>query len=155
MSEILRTMIVTAADVPLARAIADMYAGSAQNMWITGLSATGLEPATHYISSGIVPEGYQILAPWQTWQWKQESMETPGQWVKTDSYPGQPDTVYAACQQPKFNPDPEATPEPQVDCTLADIQGLFERSDITDQNPWVAMGRLGLQVIQTSENLYP
>ena len=55
MSDVFRTMIITAADAPLARSIANMFAGSEQHMWISGLSADGSEPATHFISTGWVP----------------------------------------------------------------------------------------------------
>ena len=141
MSDVFRTMIITAADAPLVRSIADMFAGSPQHMWQTGLSADGKAPATHYIATGYVPEGYQVMAPWQEWEQNPET----GEWVETDSYPGRPDIVYAACQQPIPGTEP---PEPAVPCTLQDIEGLFSRCDMTPQDPWVALGRLGLQIVQ-------
>jgi len=141
MSDVFRTMIITAADAQLVRAIADMFAGSPQHMWQTGLSADGKAPATHYIATGYVPEGYQVMAPWQEWEQNPET----GQWVMTFSYPGRPDIVWQACQQPIPDSDP---PQPKVPCTLAQVEGAFQRSDMTSQDPWVAMGRLGLQIVQ-------
>lgn len=146
MTDVYRCMIVPAANAPLARAIANMFAGSDQHMWQTGLSADGAEPATHYISTGAVPDGYQVMAPCQTWEWQQPDPEQPGQWVMTANYPGQPDQVYAACQQPIPDTDP---PEPMVPCTLQEVEDLFTASDMTEQEPFTAMGRLGLQIIQT------
>jgi hypothetical protein len=141
MSDVFRTMIITAADAQLVRAIADMFAGSPQHMWQTGLSTDGKAPATHYIATGYVPEGYQAMAPWQEWKQNPET----GQWVMVDSYPGRPDIVFGACQQPIPDSDP---PQPKVPCTLAQVEGAFQRSDMTSQDPWVALGRLGLQIVQ-------
>ena len=138
MTDVYRCMILESRDVDLGRAIANMFAGSDQHMWQTGLSATGLPPATHYISTGYVPEGYQVMAPWQIWEWRQDPNAPDGEWVMVDSYPGRPDIVYGACQQA----------QPPVECTLQDIEGLFSRADMTPQDPWVAMGRLGLQIVQ-------
>ena len=147
MTDVFRTMILVAADAPLVRSIADMFAGSPQHMWQTGLSADGKEPATHYIATGYVPEGYQVMAPWQEWEWQQPDPDQPGAWVMTFSYPGRPDIVWQACQQPISEDDPS----PRVPCTLAQVKGAFQRSDMTSQDPWVAMGRLGLQIVQPDE----
>ena len=138
MTDVYRCMIITAADAPLGREIANMFANSDQHMWQTGLSADGKEPATHYIATGYVPEGYQVLTPCQWWEWRQPDPDQPGQWVMVDSYPGRPDFVYEACRQA----------EVPVPCTLEEVEMLFARSDITPQDPWVAMGRLGLQIVQ-------
>ena len=53
--DIFATIIVTAAEVQVARDAAAQFHGG-DGMLTTGLSATGAEPATHYISSGMVPE---------------------------------------------------------------------------------------------------
>jgi len=141
MTDVFRTMILDAADAPLGRSIANMFANSDQHMWQTGLSADGKAPATHYISTGYVPEGYQVMAPCQWWEWQQPDPDQPGQWVMVDSYPGRPDFLYEACRQA----------EVPVPCTLEEVEMLFARSDITPQDPWVAMGRLGLQIVQPDE----
>ena len=147
MTDVYRTMILDAADAPLGRSIANMFAGSDQHMWQTGLSADGKEPATHYIATGYVPEGYQVMAPWQEWEWQQPDPDQPGAWVMTFSYPGRPDIVWQACQQPISEDDPN----PRVPCTLEEVEMAFTRSDMTSQDPWVAMGRLGLQIVQPDE----
>ena len=147
MTDVYRCMIITAADAPLVRSIADMFAGSPQHMWQTGLSADGKTPATHYIATGYVPEGYQVMAPWQEWEWQQPDPDQPGAWVMTFSYPGRPDIVWQACQQPISEDDPS----PRVPCTLEEVEMAFTRSDMTSQDPWVAMGRLGLQIVQPEE----
>ena len=146
-TDVYRCMILVAADAPLVRSIADMFAGSPQHMWQTGLSADGRSPATHYIATGYVPEGYQVMAPWQDWEWQQPDPDQPGAWVMTFSYPGQPEAVWQACQQPISEDDPS----PRVPCTLEDVEMAFTRSDMTSQDPWVAMGRLGLQIVQPDE----
>lgn len=130
---IMRSMVIPDAYRTLANAIADMFAGSPQNMWNFPLSATGQAPATHWIAAGPVPNEYEVMAPWQVWQ------QQDGQWVMTDSYPGDPITVYHACQ----------AADPPVDCTEQEVEELFIEADVTDQNPWVAMDRLGLQPVQT------
>ena len=147
MTDVFRSMILVAADAPLIRDIADMFAGSPQHMWQTGLSADGRSPATHYIATGYVPEGYQVMAPCQWWEWQQPDPEQPGAWVMTFSYPGRPDIVWQACQQPISEDDPS----PRVPCTLEEVEMAFARSDMTSQDPWVAMGRLGLQIVQPDE----
>ncbi len=52
--DIFQTIIVDAASAASARAQAAQYPGGS-GMFVTGLSASGLEPATHFISSGIMP----------------------------------------------------------------------------------------------------
>ena len=52
--DIFATIIVTAAQAQAARDAAAQIPGG-DGMFTTGLSATGAEPATHYISSGWIP----------------------------------------------------------------------------------------------------
>lgn len=132
---IMRSMVIPDAYRTLANSIADMFAGSPQNMWNFPLSATGQAPVTHWIAAGPVPNEYEVMAPWQVWQ------QQDGQWVMTDSYPGQPDQVWAACQ----------AADPPVVCTLQQVQDLFTAADVTDEDPWTSMGRLGLQPVYTEE----
>ena len=143
MTAINRTMIVTDADRELASAITDLFAGSPQHMFGFALSATGEAPVTHWIAAGPVPDGYERLAPWQVWQWQSED----DSWGLVEEYPGNPKAVYAACQQPVSEDDPS----PRVPCTLAQIEALFAVSDMTEQDPWVAMARAGLKPAQPAE----
>lgn len=54
MTDIMRTMIIPAALAPLARALAAELSPGGVGMFTTGLSPTGEEPATHYVSSGLI-----------------------------------------------------------------------------------------------------
>lgn len=53
--DIFATLIVTAANVAQARTIAATFTGG-EGMFTSELSATGNAPATHFISSGWMPE---------------------------------------------------------------------------------------------------
>ena len=53
--DIFATIIVTEAQAQAARDAAAQFPGG-EGMLTAGLSATGVEPATHYIASGWVPE---------------------------------------------------------------------------------------------------
>lgn len=56
-----RTMILPATLAPLARALASTLAGdAAADMWTVGLSPTGAEPATHYVSTGAVGVEFEM-----------------------------------------------------------------------------------------------
>ena len=85
--DIFRTLIVQADQVELAREVGASYGAGGEGMFVTPLSSTGLYPATHYISSGLIPE--------------------------------------------------------ELDALLATIPDI----DISDDDAFVAMGRLGLQMI--------
>ena len=54
MADIHRTMVIPAALAPLARALAAGLSPGGVGMFVTGLSPTGAEPATHYVSSGLI-----------------------------------------------------------------------------------------------------
>lgn len=128
--DIFRTLIVPAANVELARQIAASFGPYGVGMWTTPLSASGSDPATHYISSGYVPPEYGYLVPCQWWGQDQD-----GSWVLVSSEPGDPVAVYTAAT------------ENGVVCTQADVDALFAAADVTEQEPFIAMGRLGLQII--------
>jgi hypothetical protein len=130
MMDIFRTLIVPTANVELARQIAASFGPGGEGMWTTPLLSTGNDKATHYISSGYVPEAYGYLVPCQTWE-QSES----GPWVMTGSTPGDHVAVYDAASQAG------------VICTQADIDALFAAADVTEQAPFVAMGRLGLSIV--------
>jgi hypothetical protein len=53
-----RVMIVPAAMVDQARAMADAIGPAGSGMWTTLLSPTGEEPATHYISTGLIEQAF-------------------------------------------------------------------------------------------------
>ena len=99
-------------------------------MWTTPLSADGLEPVTHYISSGYIPQEFVSLAPSITW-----TQDKDNNWIATDHYPGDASAVYAYASANG------------VSCTLEDVEGVFNRSDCSAQEPFTAMGRMGLMIV--------
>jgi len=126
-----RTMIVTAADAVTARTIAEGIAPvSGAGMWTTALSATGSAPATHYISTGSIGPEWGPMLPLKTYEYVDE------EWVVTSTYPGEPATLWAACQQY------------QIPVTEQQVLDLYANSDVTEQEPQIALARLGLQQVQ-------
>lgn len=53
-----RTMIVPAAQAPLARGLGAGLSPGGSGMFTTGLSASGNEPATHFVSTGMIGERF-------------------------------------------------------------------------------------------------
>ena len=129
MADAFRTLIVTAAHAPFAQQLAASFGPGGAGMWTTPLSASGLDPATHYISSGALPEEFADLVPTQTWE------QIDGTWTMTGSTPGNPAAIYAVAQSQG------------VQCTLAEVEDTLTSSDVTEQPPFVAMGRMGLTII--------
>lgn len=99
-------------------------------MWTTPLSASGADPASHYISSGYIPADFAYLVPCQTW-----ALDEAGAWVLVSSEPGDPVAVY------------EAATAQGVVCTQGDVDAIFASADVTAQEPFVAMARLGLAIV--------
>ena len=126
-----KTLVIPDDCVELARQLCALEGGGA-GMFTTGLSADGKAPASHYISSGLCPKFIAAYGPLQVWE------QQEGEWVMVDSIPGNPLAVFKASQDA----------DPPLDCTLADIETLFTDSDITQQEPFVAMGRMGLVIVQ-------
>ena len=126
-----RTFIVPAAVVDMARAMCVGLAGPAgDGMFITGLSATGNAPATHYVSSGPISDGMAALLPCAS-----VTQDSEGKDVITTT-PGQPDAV------------PALAAEAGITTTLAQIKALYASIDVSDQEPFVAMARLGLKIVR-------
>ena len=123
-----RTMIVTAADAPLARSIAETLSPEGgKNMWLAGLSADGTEPATHYVSTGAISPEFAALMPDQTWE-----QDEDGNWTMTASTPGDPVALFNLCVAAGMA------------VTQQEINDVFANSDVTEQDPQVALGRLNL-----------
>lgn len=131
MADLFRTLIIPAVDAPLTREIAASFGPGGDGMFTTPLSADGLDPATHFISSGYIPAEFAYMVPYQDWQ-----QDETGTWVLVASEPGDPVAVY------------QAASAQGVTCTLADVEAIFADADVTAQEPFVAMGRLGLTIIQ-------
>lgn len=134
MADLFRTLIIAAEDADIARTIAASFGSGGTGMWTTPLSSDGQEPATYYVSSGYIPANFVSLAPCTTWTQDEE-----GNWVQTDHYPGDAATVFAYAQQAG------------LPYTLEQIEGVFTRADVTTQKPFVAMGRLGLKIVNPEE----
>lgn len=138
MADTFATLVVTADTAPLARQIAASFGPGGEGMWTTPLSADGLDPATHYVSSGYIPEQFVYLVPYYSVQWVQPEGEA-GEWVLTPLSPGDAVAVYGAAQAAG------------IACTQADIDALFAASDVTTQDPFPAFDRLGLKIVQTGD----
>lgn len=128
--DIFRTMIVAAPSVELAREIAASFGPGGTGMWTTPLSAPDPDPSTHFISTGYIPAEFAYLVPCQTWE-----QDEDGAWVLASSEPGDPVAVFTAAT------------EAGVICTQAQVTAIFANADVTDQQPFVALGRLGLKLI--------
>lgn len=128
-----RTLILPASVTPLAKEIANTLSTAAANMWSTGLSPTGAEPATHYISSGFSTPEFAFMVPEQFWE-----QDEAGEGIQTGSTPGDPVAVYEACTAAGMM------------VTQDEIDGVFAVADVTEQEPFPAMGRMGLVLVQES-----
>jgi hypothetical protein len=127
-----RTLVTTAATTPLARDIAATLSPTAgQNMWLTGLSATGNAPATHYVSTGLISPEFAALVPEQMWE-----QDENGDWVQTSSTPGDPVMCYEMCIAGGLT------------VTQAQVDAVYAAADVTEQEPFVAFARLGLLMVQ-------
>lgn len=130
--DIFRTLIVPADQAPLARLIAEtLDPVNCSDMFTTGLSPTGDEPATHYISSGGISEGFAALVPFTVW-----AQDPDGEWVEVTHDPGKPAKTFELCLQAG------------LEVTLEAIEVMYASADVTAENPWMAMGRLNLQLVR-------
>ena len=126
-----RTIICPAAFQQLAQGLCAAAAegDAGKGMLTTGLSETGTEPATHYISSGPIYESLADLLPLTTVAYEEEdAAETPR--------PGNVEVVEAIALQAGFTLPPGT------------IAALFNAIDVTEQEPFTAMARLGLVMAQ-------
>ena len=125
-----RTIIVPAAFQALAQALCEAAAEGAAGtgMFTTGLSETGTEPASHYISSGPIYESFADLLPLTTVAYEQDDA------VET-TRPGNVETVEAIATQAGFTLPPGT------------IAALFDAIDVTEINPFEAMARLGVRIV--------
>lgn len=123
------TIILPKAAQTLAQALCVAAAGEAgAGMFITGLSPTGEAPATHFISSGAVESKFAAILPIGT-------VTTVDEVTTVERSAGD---VAAVIQLAKDAGQ-------AVDAKT--IGGLFAALDVTAQDPFVAMARLGLQLV--------
>lgn len=125
-----RTLIVPANQVELARSLCAALAGPAgEGMFNTPLSPTGLYPATHYISAGLIEEPFAAILP----------LDIPAtEDTEAHRIPGHPEAVLAAMPE-GYEPIP----------TLAEVESLFAATDATEGDPLARMQTLGLAMCAT------
>ena len=122
-----RTFIVPAAVVDMARAMCVGLAGPAgDGMFTTELSATGASPATHFVSSGPISDEMAALLPLTT-------VNPDG---STTTAPGDPAYVV------------ELAAQAGITVTVEQVAGLLAAVDVSEQAPFAAMERLGLQTVR-------
>ena len=110
-----RTIIVPFSITSTCQSLSEALSGEAgKGMWTTGLSPTGAEPATHFISTGMISDEFAAMI-------------------------ASPDTMFAAC---------EAAGLP---VTLAKCEGILGKADVSDEEPFFAIARLGLILVQKEE----
>lgn len=127
MSWVHRCLIVPAEHADLARVLCETLAGpGGAGMFTTALSPTGQEPATHYISAGAVEEPFAQLLP---------LIELPAD-AEPVIYPGQPELIAQMATAQGMAVTPE------------EVQALLAASDVTEQEAFTALARLGLQIVQ-------
>lgn len=126
-----RTFIVPAAVVGMARAMCVGLAGPAgDGMFVTGLSATGTAPATHFVSSGPISDEMAALLPLTT-----VTQDADGNAIVSTA-PGDPAYVV------------ELAAQASITVTVEQVAGLLASVDVSDQGPFAAMARLGLKLVQ-------
>ena len=129
MSWINRTMIVPAEHVDLTRALAEGISGPAgAGMWTTGLSADGAEPATHYISAGLIEDTFAALLPLTTYTKDEDGVES------SDTAPGDAQFIADKAEAP-----------------LAVIEAMLDAVTVTDEPAHTTMARMGLVIVTPAE----
>lgn len=127
MSWVHRCLIVPAEHADLARVLCETLAGpGGAGMFTTPLSPTGQEPATHFISSGLLDEQFAQLLPLAEFQTDAEPV----------IYPGQPELIA------------QMAADQGMVVTSEQVQALLAASDVTEQEAFTALARLGLQIVQ-------
>lgn len=120
-----RCLIAPAAYTPLARALCNGLApgDSGSGMLATPLSINGALPATHFISAGMIEDAFSALLPLTAFDGEGNATTAPGQ----------PETIVALAKGA---------------VTLAQAKALMAAIDVTEQEPFAALDRLGLKLVQ-------
>ena len=126
-----RCIIIPASAQAKAQALCAGLAGQAgAGMFVVGLSASGNAPATHYISSGPISDEMAALLPCK-------SITTDAQGnQQTTTTPGMPEAV------------PALAAKAGITATKTQINALYAAIDVSDQEPFAALARLGLKIVQ-------
>jgi hypothetical protein len=120
-------MIVPVPNIALAQALAATFDPENASMWTTMLAPNADDAPTHGISTGYLSDAWGVIVPSQTW-----TMSDDGVWLLVESTAGNAQAVAEHAQAEGL----------QV--TSQEVQVLFDSADITAQDPWLAMARLGL-----------
>jgi len=124
------TIILPAAAQALAQGLCQAAAGEAgAGMFTTGLSATGEAPATHFISSGAIETQFANILPLST-------ITTVDEVTTVERSAGDLAAVV------------QLAADAGVAVDLATVGGLFAALDVTAQDPFAAMKRLGLRPLE-------
>ena len=123
MTWLFRTLLVPDSIVATVRCLADSFGPAASGMWTTPLSADGNLPASHWISSGLIGDDFAAIMPF--------SHDVEGVWT-TDPY--DPVAFVALAEA-------SGAVSPPVE----QITQIMSMVDVSDQEPFAAMTRLGLQ----------
>ena len=129
-------MVVPAEYQPLAAELCGICAGTiGEGMFVVGLSPTGEAPATAYVSSGYVSEGFAFVLPLDTYT------------TETDPVTGEPVVVHT-----HKDGDPQAVVDLATKngfvVTVEQVAAIMNAMDCTEQEPFTAFARLGLQLVQ-------
>ena len=124
------TIILPAAAQTLAQGLCVAAAGEAgSGMFTTGLSPTGEAPSTHFISSGAIETQFADILP--------VAAITVVEGVETlTPATGDLGAVLGLASAAGVSID------------LATVEGLFAALDVSEQPPFTAMERLGLQIVE-------
>lgn len=132
MSWVHRCMIVPTEHVELARKLCETLAGpGGAGMFTTPLSTTGVDPATHYISSGLIESDFADLLP---------LIELPAD-ADPVIHPGQPDLIT------------QMATDQGMGVTVDEVQALLAAVDVSEQAPTDALDRLGLRLSAEPETI--
>lgn len=123
-----RAIIVPAPFQQLAQGLCAAAAegDAGKGMFTTGLSADGTKPATHYISSGPIATEFGDLLPLTSFDEEGEPTTRPGAVA----------TVEAIADRAG------------ITLPAGTIAALFAAIEVTEQEPFTAMARLGVQIVQ-------
>lgn len=131
-----RTMIVPDSIMVTVRQLADSFGPAASGMWVRGCSPTGNLPATHWISSGGIGEEFAAVLPLTT---VTPAMELDAAPVITVT-PANTDAFLELCASMGVT-DPPA---------IAQLQAIFAAVDVSEQEPFAAMARLEIKLIEVA-----
>ena len=124
------TIILPAAAQALAQGLCVAAAGEAgAGMFTTGLSPTGEAPATHFISSGAVEAKFADILPIGT-------VTTVDEVTTVERSAGDLAAVV------------QLAADAGVAVDMDTVGGLFAALDVTAQDPFAAMERLGLRLLE-------